>query len=450
MNPRERKMAILLGAFIVLGGGGFFLYQFLYVPWQQQEARKKSLEDEIFKKKLDLIALTKELPKLATWRMESLPSDPVLAKREYYLYLLGLLNRTRWTVKSFSPGQVEVKAGPLMPDKKAIYTSLIYTVEAQATEAQIVDFLQQFAKTPLMHKIKSLVVDQPPPRAAGGKQQGPGAGGADMKGKGFAGFGKDKGAGFGKDKGFAGFGKDKGAGFGKDKGAGGFAGFGKDKGGKGRGGFGGGERLPVRLQVEALIVGGPGKHWTALSGLDDRLVVADVIAGHFGGPVGLAQIPWVVSPQGVRPPQVLAKTAVPRNYSDVARALLFSGQPEPKNTRDRKGFPEYDDVTQFAKLYLITWDSSLKRGEAKLYNLLTDQDIRLREEEKSGYKQFVILDDDRKVQFRGTVLKISDRAVYFSANDEIFALPVGDSVADAMQNPVPEAEAKRLGLIKSK
>jgi hypothetical protein len=449
MNPRERRMAILLGAFIVLGGGGFFLYQFLYVPWQQQEARKKNLEDEIFKKKLDLIALTKELPKLATWRLESLPSDPVLAKREYYIYLLDLLNRARWTIKSFSPGLVEVKQGPLMPDKKAIYTSLIYAVEAQATEAQIVDFLQQFAKTPLMHKVKSLVVDQPPPRVAGGKQQGPPANGADLKGKGFAAFGKDKGfAGFGKDKGAGAFGKGN-----KGKGAGDFAGFGKGNkgkgaGGLGKGGFGGrGERMTVRLQVEALIVGGPDKHWTSLSGLDDRLVVLDVIAGHFGGPVGLAQVPWLVSPQGVRPPPVLAQTAVPRNYSDIARALLFSGQPE--TTTSKRGFLDYGDVRQFVKLNMISWDSKLKRGEANLYNQLTNQDIRLRDDD-SGFKQFVIRDDDFEVKVRGAVLKISNRDVYFSVDGEIYAIHIGDSVADAMWETVPAEEAKQLGLIPPK
>ena len=33
MNSRERALAVLLICVIILGGGGFFGYQFVYVPW---------------------------------------------------------------------------------------------------------------------------------------------------------------------------------------------------------------------------------------------------------------------------------------------------------------------------------------------------------------------------------------------------------------------------------
>jgi hypothetical protein len=454
MNPRERKLAILLGAFIVLGGGGFFLYQFLYVPWRQQEATKERLEGEIFKKKIDLIALTKELPKLATWRLESLPSDLVLAKREYTLYLDELLTRTHWTVKNFSPGMVEVKPGPTTPDKKAMYTSLIYNIDAQATEAQIVDFLQRFAKTPLMHKVRSLSIEPAKERAVGGAPKGPAAGGADKKG----GFGKDKG-------GFGGFGKDKGGfgGFGKGKKGGDFAGGKGKKGGDfagGKGGFGGfggrGSLMNVQLKVEALIVGGPEKHWTSPSGLDDRLVALDALTGMKGlwaaaggsflAPMGLAQVPWVASPQGYRPVPVLAQTPEPRSYSQIASAKLFSGQQDLREFGKSK-LPDFGEVTQFVHLYLLTWDSQHKRGEGKLYNMLTNAtDIRLRDD-NTGYKIFQVRDDDGKVILKGEVLKISDRKVYFAANGEIFAMHVGESLAEAMAEALSETEAKELGLV---
>jgi hypothetical protein len=236
-------------------------------------------------------------------------------------------------------------------------------------------------------------------------------------------------------------------------GKGGFPNMGKGgfpMGGKGgKGGFMGkgmgrfGERLPVNLKVEALIVSGPDKHWTGLSGLDDRLVAADLVAGLRGGPVGLAQVPWAVSPSGLRPPQVLAKTSTPRIYSEIARARLFEGAEAEREKR----FPvDYDDVKQFVKLYFIGWDPRYKRWEAKLYNQLTDRDVRLRDD-NSGFKQFIIRDDDDNVIVRGTVLKIADRDVYFFANGEIFAMKIGDSLSDAMWQAVPPQEAQRLGLI---
>src|SRR5437879_5409088 len=103
MNPRERRMAILLGAFIVLGGGGFFAYQFIYSPWRQQEQAKALLEDDILLKKRQLLTITKDLPKLATWRLLALPADVAVAKREYGDYLKRLMDLSGWEIVNFPP-----------------------------------------------------------------------------------------------------------------------------------------------------------------------------------------------------------------------------------------------------------------------------------------------------------------------------------------------------------
>ena len=68
-------------------------------------------------------------------------------------------------------------------------------------------------------------------------------------------------------------------------------------------------------------------------------------------------------------------------------------------------------------------------------------------DDNSGFKQFIIRDDDDNVIVRGTVLKIADRDVYFFANGEIFAMKIGDNLSDAMWQAVPPQEAQRLGLI---
>jgi hypothetical protein len=419
MNPRERRMAILLGTFIVLGGGGFFAYQFVYSPWRQQEQAKALLENDILSKKREILGITKDLPKLASWRLLALPADVAVAKREYGAYLKRLMDLCDWEIVNFPQGQAEVKEGPKLPNKTPIYTALTFTIQANASQAGIVQFLEEFAKTPLTHKIKSLTVEKPQRLVTGGDgEDKKGPGGPPNMGKGpFPNMGKGQ---------FP---------------MGGKGGKGGPMG-KGKGRFG--EQLPVNLKVEALIVTGPDKHWTSLRDLDDRLVAADLVAGLCVVPIGLAQVPWAVSPSGLRPPQVLAKTSSPRIYSEIARARLFDGAEEPKGSG--RFAEDYDDVKQFVRLYMITWDPRFKRWEAKLYNRLTDRDIRLRDD-NSGFKQFVIRDDDENVIVRGTVLKVVDRDVYFFANGEIFAIHNGESLSDAMWQAVPPQEAKRLGLI---
>jgi hypothetical protein len=461
MNPRERNMAILLGAFIVLGGGGFFLYQFLYLPWRQQEANLGRLEDEITAKKRELFALNKELPKLATWRLISLPPDPVQA-RDDYGQLLGHLmaDVAGWSVRNYSPGQADVKPGPTMSptSKQPLYTSMTFRADADASESQIVHFLEEFAKAPVMHKIKALSVERPAQKATGGGDQkgqdAPGGKGAGGKG-GPGGFG---GKGFGGKGGPGGFG---GKGFGDMKGKG----FGNPfaKGGRG----GSGEQVKVHLEVEALIVNGPDKHWTGLTGFDGRLAVLDALTGLrglWGGlgwtqavPLGLPQVPWSVSPQGERPLQLLAKTERPRNYTEIARARLYLGAETPFGL-PKGNDGDYSDVSKFVKLIRISGTTSAagETREAELINLLQQPDppwgpdksrIRLRDVELGGYKKFIVWNDDDEAVLRGEVLRLTDREVYFTSDGRIYAMQVGDTLEDAMEEALSEREAKRLGLL---
>jgi hypothetical protein len=456
MNPRERNMAILLGAFIVLGGGGFFLYQFLYLPWRQQEANLGRLEDEITAKKRELLALNKELPKLATWRLISLPPDPVQARDEYGVLLGHLMaDVAGWTVRNYSPGQADVKPGPTMSptSKQPLYTSMTFRADADASESQIVHFLEEFAKAPVMHKIKALSVERPAQKATGGGDQkgqdapgGKGAGGKGFGGKGFGGKG-GPGA-FGGKGGPGAFG---GKGFGDMKGKKGGNPF--AKGGR----AGSGEQVKVHLEVEALIVNGPDKHWTGLTGPDDRLVAADVIAGLWGAPVGLAQVPWLMSPQGERPLQLLAKTARPRNYTEIARARLYLGAETPFGL-PKGNDGDYSDVPKFVKLIRISGTTSAAgvTREAELINLLQQPDppwgpdksrIRLRDVELGGYKKFIVWNDDDEAVLRGEVLRLTDREVYFTSDGRIYAMQVGDTLEDAMEEALSERDAKRLGLL---
>jgi hypothetical protein len=388
MNLRERRMAIILGVLVVLGAGGFFGYQMFVAPWQQQEQSLRRLQDETDEKLRAIALINKDLPKLASWRLLSLPSDPVQAQREYGNYLSKLLKDNNWHIESFNPGASDVKQGPQLPNKKPVYTALTYTIRAQTDQANLVKFLQEFHKTPLMHKIKSLILDRPATTVADA---------ASAKG----GFGKGK------------------------------------KGGKE------GDKLTVNLTVEALIVNGSEKRWTNLTGIDDRLVALDALAGLQRAPIGLAQVPWAISPNGVRPPQVLAKTILPREYSNIARRDIFTAPRDPFGPKTN--VETVGDITRYVYLIIV----SLKDGrqEAWLRDRLQNKEYRIRPDDKSGFQNFRIVDEEGNTAVKGKLVLLLSRDAYFEVDNEIYAIHVGDqSMYDAMRRPVPEEELLFLGL----
>jgi hypothetical protein len=158
MNSRERALAVLLICVVVFGGGGFFGYQFMFLPWT---ARKKTL-DTLKKDEQTKLSRRAELQeqrgKLARWTSLSLPGDQETARLEYERYLTQLLTRYKITNgRSIITQPVDTKTSPTIgSNKEPIYVKLIFRVKAYATMASLVAMMDEFYRTGLMHEIKSL------------------------------------------------------------------------------------------------------------------------------------------------------------------------------------------------------------------------------------------------------------------------------------------------------
>jgi hypothetical protein len=163
MNPRERILAILLGCVIILGGAGFFGYQFAYVPWSMRTKNLENLKKDETTKQNRLAEIELHRAELARLRMLSLPGDPEVARREYERYLNELLAH-----HGVAAGHYTIAAKPLDkqtvptvgPNKDPIYTKLTFTVQADATMGSLVGVLEDFYKTGLLQEIKSVSVQR--------------------------------------------------------------------------------------------------------------------------------------------------------------------------------------------------------------------------------------------------------------------------------------------------
>lgn len=164
MNPRERAMAVLLIAVIILGGGGFLGYQFVYVPWTAKTRQLANLQKDYKAKVERRDDIVREKGKLARWQMLSLPADPEVASREYEKYLNELLTHHHIVNGSeITPTNKQDQGNKTVPttsDKQPIYNRLTFQVHAYATMNNLVGMLHDFYNTGLMQQIKSLTIQR--------------------------------------------------------------------------------------------------------------------------------------------------------------------------------------------------------------------------------------------------------------------------------------------------
>jgi hypothetical protein len=171
MTARERVLAIGSLLVIAVVAGGFLFYQFLFVPLQNRDQTLQSVRAELEKKQERVREVMASRPKLDRWRALSLPADTDLARREYEKYLSELFRKSGFAAGSFSvvPKPTDSKTSPSIPGKGPVYTKLTFTVMAHGSLGSLVDALEGFYRTGLLHQIKNLTIQRP--LTAGEQQQ---------------------------------------------------------------------------------------------------------------------------------------------------------------------------------------------------------------------------------------------------------------------------------------
>ena len=182
MSVRERMLATVVLGFIVLAGAALMIQQFIWRPLRSRDDRISALKSEIDEKRTKIAQIEAQKPKFEVWRRLSLPADLNFARLEYEKLLRELLRQSGFerqtgnperTAPTVIPKPADTKTGPTLPGKKEpIYTRLTFSVVAHGELADLVDFLERFYRTPLLHEIKKLDIRRPlTPLAGAGPQQ---------------------------------------------------------------------------------------------------------------------------------------------------------------------------------------------------------------------------------------------------------------------------------------
>ncbi len=171
MTPRERILALGAVAMIVVFGGGVLGYQFVLRPLQQKEKAAQTLKDEIEKGDMALMEFTKNRPRLELAKKESLPADVELARSKYVEELIRLLRTSDFpdsgqessSVNSKPPEKIASVPGA----KKPPFQRLQFDVQCHGEETSLIDFLDRFYRTPLLHRIRTLTINKSSTARAG-------------------------------------------------------------------------------------------------------------------------------------------------------------------------------------------------------------------------------------------------------------------------------------------
>src|SRR6266481_1020144 len=165
MTVRERFLAIVVLGFIALAGAGLMISQFIWSPIRNRNHRISEIKSEIEERRDKIAQIQALKPKFEGWRQISLPADLGFARLEYEKHLRELLLQSGFegnTTTVIPSRGADPKSNPTLPGKKEpIYTRMNFTVAADGELADLVDFLERFYRTPLLHEIKRLDIRRP-------------------------------------------------------------------------------------------------------------------------------------------------------------------------------------------------------------------------------------------------------------------------------------------------
>jgi len=158
MSARERNLAVLLIALILLFGSVAIGYAFVYSPIQAKKAAAATLDAEIAKKQEEFDKLKSERKKLDDLKRRSLPADASVAKREYAEVMNRLLVNakvpTGFRVRELSP---DATGTPALASKKPAYTKIAFEITFERADLwNVHDFLLSYYRLPLLHQITLL------------------------------------------------------------------------------------------------------------------------------------------------------------------------------------------------------------------------------------------------------------------------------------------------------
>jgi len=181
MTTRERRLAFVILAFILVAGAGFAGYQFYLQPMNAYARQISDYQRDIDELEETRQRIMKERERLKPYTKISLPFTPNtqatadiarrtdVARGKYVEKLIDMLQKSGFTSVVVNDKKPENKSTPQYKLKgvvtkgkdMSIYTRLEFNVDAKGNEASLTKWMEQFYKLQLLHQIKNMTLMRP-------------------------------------------------------------------------------------------------------------------------------------------------------------------------------------------------------------------------------------------------------------------------------------------------
>lgn len=163
MKQREKTMALVLIVLMTVVLGGLVYFQYYASQVRALDTRQRTLDDDADNANLELAKISTAAGRLGQAKKLSLPADVAASKRDYNLYLEKQLRDSGFP--KAAPPTIVLKQSELRAAtpaaKRPPYTKLTYDVRGSGNLQSLVEFLDRFYRTPLLHRIRSLTLTRP-------------------------------------------------------------------------------------------------------------------------------------------------------------------------------------------------------------------------------------------------------------------------------------------------
>ena len=151
MNPRHKVLLGVLLGLVLLWQGGGAISDVVFKPIRERQARLRDLQDNHERKSVQRGEVLAALRDLKNWKARSLPPDSLIASTLYQHWLIELAAKTGITDVTVTPNRT-VQQGET-------YHTIPLTVRARATISTLCDFLLEFQRRNLLHKVARMTLE---------------------------------------------------------------------------------------------------------------------------------------------------------------------------------------------------------------------------------------------------------------------------------------------------
>lgn len=149
MNQRERNLALIVGA-LLLVTAGMFTWDWVSSAFQQRNRALAALDQQIEEKQQIERDGQRAAKRLRTYQTQSLPSNVESARSLYEAWLLNLVTDVDLAAPTVD--------GVAAPARKDVYTQVAFRIGGKGNLQQVTRFLHQLYCANHLHRIKKMIL----------------------------------------------------------------------------------------------------------------------------------------------------------------------------------------------------------------------------------------------------------------------------------------------------